>query len=156
MKKNMRDGHAWSGREAGDALNASSPFKESSTTLEQALGLYEAAFSDTAQLLTDDKSDQAALPSSEGSVNVFEKQDLTTPTDCLAPALPFKRLRRCPHATTTVLRGSRRRIGKGLSQKTPRSKKPSEQSRESQSRERSLSEESVVLSQHSNSALCVC
>lgn len=153
----MRDGHAWSGSERSDALNAPSPFKESSTTLEQAFGLYEATFCATAQLLPDVDSVRATLPASDGPVNVFEKQDSTTQMDCAASAPPLKRSRRSPH-TPPELRGPHRRLGrssnKSFPEETPHSNVQSEQTH--QKGERSSSEEHSILPQHHNSALCVC
>lgn len=156
----MRDGHAWSGSERSDALTAPSPFHESCTTLEQAFGLYEAAFCATAQLLPDVDSVRAPLPSSDGSVNVFEKQDSTTQMDCAASAPPFKRFRRSSH-TPPELRGPHRRSGrpssKGFSQEElPHSDVQSEQTHETQNAEKSSSEERGILPQRHNSALCVC
>lgn len=142
-------------------MSASSPFKESSTALEQAFGLYEAAFCATAQLLPDVLSGRATLPASEGSVNVFEKQDSTTQMDCATSAPPLKRSRRSPH-TPPELRGPPRRLGrssnKGFPQKAPHSNVQSEQSRQTraQKREGSSSEECSILPQHRSSALCVC
>ncbi len=142
-------------------MNALSPSKESSTTLEQAFGLYEAAFCATAQLLPDVDSVRATLPPSDGSVNAFETQDSTTQMDCASSAPPLKRSRRSPHSPPE-LRGPHRRPGrssnKGFPQKTPHSNVQSEQSRQTraQKRERSSSEERSILSQHHNSALCVC
>uniref|UniRef100_A0A3B5AMQ9 Protein phosphatase 1D-like n=1 Tax=Stegastes partitus TaxID=144197 RepID=A0A3B5AMQ9_9TELE len=143
-----------------DAENAPSPFKERPTALEQAFGLYEAAFCATTQLLPDVDSVRATLPPAEGSVNVFETQDPTTQMDCTTSP-PLKRSRRCSSASPE-LKGPARRLGrppnKSLSQKTPHSKIPSEQSRQTraQNRERSSSEERGILAQHHNAALCVC
>nr|XP_020454764.1 protein phosphatase 1D-like isoform X2 [Monopterus albus] len=144
-----------------DAVNAPSPFKESFTSLEQAIGLYEAAFCATAQLSPNVDSVRATLPPSDGSVNVFEKQDSTTQMDCATSAPPLKRCRLStdippepPAPSCRVGRSS----SKGFPQKTPPSKVRSKQSRRSraQNRERSSSEESSILSQHHNAALCVC
>lgn len=156
----MRDGHAWSGSEwSGEPLNVPSPFKESSTTLEQAFGFYEAAFCATTQLLPDIDSVGDALPPSDDSANVFEKQDSTTQMDCATSPPPIKRSRRCSHVSPE-LKGPHRRLGrppnKGLSPKTPRGETENEQSLQTQSRERSSSEERSILSQHHNAALCVC
>ncbi|XP_037604963.1 protein phosphatase 1D-like isoform X1 [Sebastes umbrosus] len=135
----------------------SSPFKDSSTALEQAFGLYEAASCAAAQLLPDVDSARATLPPSDGSANVFEKQDSTTQMDCAAaaPAPPSKRSRRSPH-TPPELRGPPRRPGRSSGEsfprETPRSNVQSEQSRQT----RSSSEESGILPQHRNAALCVC
>ncbi|XP_022072560.1 protein phosphatase 1D-like isoform X1 [Acanthochromis polyacanthus] len=143
-----------------DTENALSPFKERPTTLEQAFGLYEAAFCATTQLLPDVDSVRATLPPSDGSVNVFEKQEPTTQMDCSASP-PLKRSRRCSSASPD-LKGPHRRLGrspnKSLSQKTPHGQTPSEQSRQTraQTRERSSSEERGILPQHHNAALCVC
>lgn len=162
MEKNMRDGRAWSGSERGDAVSAPSPFKERSTALEQAFGLYEAAFCATAQLLPDVDSVSAALPPSDGSVNVFEKQDSTTQMDCAAAsAPPLKKSRRSP-LTPPELRGPQRRLGrssnKNFPQETPHSNVQSEQTRQTHAQrgERGSSEESSILPQRHNSALCVC
>lgn len=157
----MRDGHAWSGSEPSDAVNAPSPFKESSTALEQAFGLYEAAFCATAQLLPDVDSVRATLPPSDGSVNVFEKQDSTTQMDCAASTPPLKRSRRSPHAPPER-RGPHRRLGqsssKSFPQETPNNTAQSEPTQQShaQKGERGSSEECSILPQHRNSALCVC
>lgn len=157
----MRDGRAWSGSEQSDALSALSPFKDSSTTLEQAFGLYEAAFCATAQLLPDVDSVRAALPPADGPVNVFEKQDSTTQTDCAASAPPLKRSRRSPH-TPPELRGPQRRLGrsgnKSFPHAAPHSNVQSEQTRQTRAQkgERSSSEERSMLPQRHNSALCVC
>ncbi|CAJ1064280.1 protein phosphatase 1D-like isoform X1 [Xyrichtys novacula] len=140
-----------------DAVTAPSPFKDTSTALEQAFGLYEAAFCATAQLLPDVDSVRATLPPSDGSVNVFEKQDSTTQMDCVSssplPPPPLKRSRRSPHSQSEP-GGPRRRLGrpsnKSVPQETPHSDVQSEQSSQ-----RSSSEERSIL-QHRNSALCVC
>lgn len=142
-------------------MNAPSPFRETSTTLEQTFGLYEAAFCATAQLLPDVVAVRATLPPSDGSEKVFEKQDSTAQMDCGPSAPPLKRSRRSLH-TPPELDGPHRRLGrspnKTLSQKTPHSKTPSEQSHQTraQKRERSSSEERIVLSQHHKTTLCVC
>lgn len=153
----MRDGHAWSGSEWSDAVNAS-PFKESSMALEQAFGLYEAASCAAAQLLPDVDSVRATLPPSDGSVNDFEKQDSTTQMDRATPAPPLKRSRRSPH-TPPELRCPPRRLGwssnKSFPQKTTHSNVQSE-SRQTRAQKRSSSEESSILPQHHNAALCVC
>lgn len=155
----MRDGHAWSGSERSDAENAPYPFKDSSTALEQAFGLYEAAFCATAQLLPDVDCVRATQPPSDGSVNVFEKQDSTTQMDPATSAPPLKRSRRSPHIAPK-LQAPHRRFGrspnKSSPHKTPHSKVQSEQSHQThaQKRERSSSEE--VLPQQHNAALCVC
>lgn len=155
----MRDGHAWSGSERSDASNAPSPFQDSCTTLEQAFGLYEAAFCATAQLLPDIDSVRAPLPPSDGSANVFEKQDSTTQMDCAASAPPSKRFRRSPH-TPPELRGPPRRLGrssnKGLPEETPHSNVQSEQTHKTDNGEKGSSEDCGILPQHHNSALCVC
>ncbi|KAI3373525.1 hypothetical protein L3Q82_022119 [Scortum barcoo] len=143
-----------------DTVSALSPSKDSSTILEQAFGLYEAAFCATAQLLPDVDPVRATLAPSDGSVNVFETQDSTTQMDCAAPAPPpLKRSRRSPHSPPE-LRGPHRRPGRSSSskafpQKTPHSDVQSEQSRQTraQKRERSSSEERGILPQHHNSAL---
>lgn len=162
MEKNMRDGHAWSGSERSEAVSAPSPFKDSSTALEQAFGLYEAAFCATAQLLPDADAVRATLPPSDGSSSVFEKQDSTTQMDCATSAPPLKRSRRSPH-TPPELRGPHRRLGrpasgKGFQPETPRSNAQSEQTRQTRAQkgERSSSEERGILPQRRTSALCVC
>lgn len=144
-------------------MNASSPFKDSSTTLEQAFGLYEAAFCATAQLLPDVISVRATLPPSDGCVSVFEKQDSTTQMDCATSAPPLKRPRRSPH-TPPELRGAHRRLGRSsnssVPQKMPHSYVQNEQPNDGQTcaqkREISSSEEHSILPPHRNSALCVC
>ncbi|XP_069366030.1 protein phosphatase 1D isoform X1 [Paralichthys olivaceus] len=137
-----------------EAGNTSSRFRASCTALEQALGLYEAAFCATAQLLPDVDSIGATLPSSHGSEEVYEKQDSITQVDCGASAPPLKRSRRSLHTHPELARSP----DKPLPQKTPCSKAPSEQSLEThaQKGERSSSEELALLSQHHNAALCVC
>lgn len=138
----------------GDAVNAPSPFKERSTSLEQAFGLYEAAFCATAQLFPDvDDSVGAALSPSDGSVNVFEKQDSTTQMDCAASAPPLKRSRRSPR-TPPELAGPHRQLCQPSNQTFPQ--ETHVQSEQTQKGERSSSEEHSILPQHHNSALCVC
>lgn len=154
MEKNMRDGHAWSGSEQSDAVTSPCPFKDSSTALEQAFGLYEAAFCATAQLLPDVDSVRATLPPSDGSVNVFEKQDSTTQIDCEAsPPPPLKRSRCSPHAPPE-LGGLCRRPGRSSNKSVPQ-ETPDSDAKSDQSSQRSSSEERSIL-QHHNSALCVC
>lgn len=139
-----------------DAENAPFPFKESSTTLEQAFGLYEAAFCATAQVLPDVDCMRVSQPPSDGSANVFEKQDSTTQMDPATSAPPLKKSRRSPHMTPK-LQAPHRRLSKSSPHKTPQSTVvQSEQSRQTraQKRERSSSEE--VLPQQHNAALCVC
>lgn len=142
-------------------MSAPSPFRDRSTPLEQAFGLYEAAFCATAQLLPDVDSVRAALPPSDGPVSVFEKQDSTTQMDCAASAPPFKKSRRSPHAPPE-LRGPHRRLSrsssKGFPQETPHSNVQSEQTHQTHAQrgERGSSEESSILPQRHNSALCVC
>ncbi|XP_069002930.1 protein phosphatase 1D-like isoform X2 [Embiotoca jacksoni] len=130
-----------------DTVNAPFPFKHSS--LEQAFGLYEAAFCATTQLLPDVDSVRATLPPSDGPVNFFEKQDPSTQMDCAASVPPLKRSRRC------LGRPPNKRWDK---KKTQNSKTQSEQSRQTraQSKERSSSEERGILPQQHNAALCVC
>ncbi|XP_035482149.2 protein phosphatase 1D-like isoform X1 [Scophthalmus maximus] len=143
------------------AVSAPSGFRQSSTALERAFGLYEAAFCATAQLLPDADSVGVTLPASVGSQKVYEKQASTTQMDRGTSAPQSKRSRRSLH-TQPELEGPRRLPGcspdKGPPQAEPPSKAPSEQSRETraQKRERSSSEERTVLSQHHNAALCVC
>ncbi|XP_030602848.1 protein phosphatase 1D-like [Archocentrus centrarchus] len=142
---------------SGEPLNVPSPFKESSTTLEQAFGLYEAAFCATTQLLPDIDSVGDALRPPDHSATVFEKQDSTTQMDCATSSPPLKRSRRCSHVSPEL---RHRRLGrppsKSLSPKTPHGETETEQSLQTQSRERSSSEERSILSQHHNAALCVC
>ncbi|CAG5877986.1 unnamed protein product [Menidia menidia] len=140
-------------QKASDPLDAPSPFRESSRTLEQAFGLYEATFCATTQLLPDADAVRAALPPSSAQVSIFEKQDPTTQMDC-APAPPPKRSRRSSHRPPE-LRGPYRRI---LAQKTPGGDTESERSlppRE-ENTETSSSEEGGAQSQHHCSALCAC
>lgn len=139
-------------------MNAPSPFNDSSTSLEQAFGLYKAAFCATAQLLPDVDSVGAALPPSEGSANVFEKQDSTTQTDCDASAPPVKRSRRSPH-THPELRGSHCHFCQSSNKRFPQgTHTQSEQAHQThaQKGERGSSEEHSILPQHHSSALCVC
>ncbi|KAM4545111.1 protein phosphatase 1D-like [Odontesthes bonariensis] len=145
-------------QKTSDPLGA--PFKDSSRTLEQAFGLYEATFCATTQLLPDADTVRATLPASDGSASIFEKQDPTTQTDCPTPTPPLKRLRGSSHRPPE-LRGPSRRLGpspnKSLSQKTFHIEAESEQSLRShdQNTEPSSSEEDGTQSQHHNSALCV-
>lgn len=156
----MRDGHAWSGSEYGDAVVAPSLFNNGSTTLEQAFGLYQAAFSATSQLLPGDNHLRATLSPSDGSANVFEKQDSTTQEDCAVSSPPLKRSRRSSHIPE--LRGPQQWLGrsanKGFPKKMPHSRVQSEQTHQTraQKRERGSAEESGILAQHHNAALCVC
>lgn len=146
----MRDGRAWSGSES-DAVNAPSPFKDSSTALEHAFGLYEAAFCATAQLLPDVDSVRATLPPSEGPVNVFEKQDSTTQMDCVMPAPPpLKRSRHSPFSPAELV-GHRGRLSRSSNTNAPQEPPDGEQPSQ-----RSSSEDCNILPQHHNSALCVC
>lgn len=161
MEKNMRDGHAWSGSEPRDPLDAPCPFKDSSRTLEQAFGLYEATFCATTQLLPDAETVRTTLPPSDGSVNVFEKQDPTTQMDCATSAAPLKRSRRSSHRPHE-LKGPYCWLGqppnKSLSQKTVCSKTESEQPLQSHDENTgtSSSEEDGIPPQRHTSALCVC
>lgn len=79
--------------------------------------------------------------------------------DCATSPPPIKRSRRCSHVSPE-LKGPHRRLdrppNKGLSPKTPHGETENEQSLQTQSRERSSSEERSILSQHHNAALCVC
>lgn len=142
-----------------DAENAPSPFKERSTTLEQAFGLYEAAFCATAQLLPDVDCVRVTQPPSDGSANVFEKQDSTTQMDPATSAPPLKRSRRSPHIAPK-LRAPRRRIGrspnKSCPSKTPHGKVQNEQSRQTRAQKREKSSSEEVRSQQHKAALCVC
>ncbi|XP_068572510.1 protein phosphatase 1D-like isoform X1 [Cebidichthys violaceus] len=126
-----------------DAADAPSPFKDSSTALWRAFGLYEAASGASAQLLPDSDSVRAALPPSDGSVNDFEKQDSATQMDCAAPAPPFKRPRRSLHTPAEPRGRLSRSSSKSLPQETPDSDVQSERS----SQKTSSSEESSILPQ---------
>lgn len=142
---------------SGEPLNVPSPFKESSTALEQAFGLYEAAFCASTQLSPDSDSAGDASPPPDDSATVFEKQDSTTQMDRAASPPPFKRSRRCPHVSPEL---RQRRLGrppsKSLPPETAHGKAGTEQSLQTQSRGRSSSEDRGILSQHHNAALCVC
>lgn len=139
-------------------LDAPVPYKDSSTPVEQAFGLYKAAFCTTTQLLPD--SDPTPCPS-DGSGNVFEKQDSTTQMDSATSAPLGKRSRRSLHRPPG-LKGPYHRLGqppnKSYSQKILNSEKGSEHSPQSydQNIETSSTKEGDILSQHRNSALCVC
>lgn len=137
-------------------MDATSPFKQGSITLEQAFGLNEADFCATSQPSPDASCGRATSPPSDGSVNVFEKQVPTTPMDRAVPAL--KRSRQSSHASTNVGAPPHRfsrSLNKSLAQKISPSKSQNEQSR-ARKRERSSSEERGILPQHHNAALCVC
>ncbi|XP_037543986.1 protein phosphatase, Mg2+/Mn2+ dependent, 1Db [Nematolebias whitei] len=140
-----------------EPLNAPSPFKHRSTPLEQAFGLYEAAFCTTTQLLPD--TDSTPCPP-DGPVNVFEKQDPTTQMVSATSAPLWKRSCHSLHRPHE-LKGSYHRLGrppnKRLSKKALHSKKGSEQSVQShdQNTETSSPKEGGILPQHHNSALCV-
>lgn len=114
----MRSGRAWSCSEWSSAANAPSPFTDGSTSLEQAFGLYEPAF-------------YTAAVASDGSANVFEKQDPSSAqADCASPSSS-------PPPPPPPVKRSR-----------------SDQSHEGQKGD--SPEEHSILSQHHNSALCVC
>ncbi|XP_047234188.1 protein phosphatase 1D-like isoform X2 [Girardinichthys multiradiatus] len=136
---------------------ASSPFTQSSQTLEQALGLYEAAFCATTQLLPDTNS---TLRPANDSVDVFEKQDPScTQLDCDGSAPPSKKpCRSSPRLPE--LKGPNTWLGglpiKGCSQKKLHGKTDREQSLESNDAESGSSEDGGILPQHNTSALCVC
>ncbi|MED6275004.1 Protein phosphatase 1D [Characodon lateralis] len=136
---------------------ASSAFTQSSQTLEQALGLYEAAFCATAQLLPDTNS---TLRPADDSVDVFEKQDpSSTQLDCDGSAPPSKKpCRSSPRPPE--LNGPNTWLGglpiKGCSQKKLHGKTDREQSLESNDAESGSSEDGGILPQHNTSALCVC
>lgn len=147
--------------------DAPSPFRDGPTPLEQAFGLYEAAFCATTQPLPD--SVGAALPPADGPLNVFEKQDSTTQMDCAAssplpPPPPSKRPRRSPHAPPGLGGPQHRPPIKGFPPETPHGDVRSEQTLESgaqrgessSSSSSSSSGERRILPQHHSSALCVC
>lgn len=139
-------------------MDARSPFKQGSTTLEQAFGLNEAAFCATSQLSPDASPGRATLPPSDGSINVFEKQDLTTPVDRAVAAPALKRSRHYSH-TSADLRAPPRRFGRSLNKSLPLEVPPNKVQNEQprpRKRERSSSAERNILPQHHNAALCVC
>uniref|UniRef100_A0A3B5L681 Protein phosphatase, Mg2+/Mn2+ dependent, 1Db n=1 Tax=Xiphophorus couchianus TaxID=32473 RepID=A0A3B5L681_9TELE len=114
-------------------LEAPSPFTESSRTLEQAFGLYEAAFCATTQLLPEADS---TLRPADRSTNVFEKQDpSSTQVDCDDSAPPSKKPCRSSSRAPEL--------------------KDSEQSLQPNNAESGPSEDGGILPQHA-SALCVC
>ncbi|XP_028323246.1 protein phosphatase 1D-like isoform X2 [Gouania willdenowi] len=137
-----------------DAGNTCSPFPgESSTSLERALGLYEASFCASTQLGPNVDSP------ADTSVIIFEKQDQTTQTNCLSTPPPptSKRPCRCPHTHTPVqMKGPPRRRGRQPPKPTPHIKKQSKLSEQTANGERGSSEESSILPQQHNAALCVC
>lgn len=136
-------------------LEGPSPFTESSRTLEQAFGMYEAAFCATTQLLPVAES---ALRPANDSQDVFEKQDSSsTQVDCDDSAPPSKKLRRAsprpPELKCPKLGGS---PSKSFSQKKLHGKMDkSGQSPESTGEGSGPSEDGGILPQHT-SALCVC
>lgn len=140
-----------------DAVKGPSPVKESSRTLEQAFGLYEATFCATAQLLPEVDSVRAMLPPSESSVTQFEKQDSATHMESAASTPPLKRYRRAL-PTTPELRGPFCHICQAYNKRFPQETHVQSESNHQtciQKGERSSSGEHSVLSQHHNSALCV-
>uniref|UniRef100_A0A3B3VQJ1 Protein phosphatase, Mg2+/Mn2+ dependent, 1Db n=1 Tax=Poecilia latipinna TaxID=48699 RepID=A0A3B3VQJ1_9TELE len=137
-------------------VEAPSPFTESSRTLEQAFGLYEAAFCATTQLLPEADS---TLRPADRSTNVFEKQDpSSTQAECDDSAPPSKKLCRSS-SRAAELKGPSTRLGgspgKGCSQKKLHGKTDSEQSPQPDDAESGSSEDGGILPQHA-SALCVC
>uniref|UniRef100_A0A1A8DMY2 Protein phosphatase 1D magnesium-dependent, delta isoform b n=1 Tax=Nothobranchius kadleci TaxID=1051664 RepID=A0A1A8DMY2_NOTKA len=136
-----------------DLLDASFPLREPPTTLEQAFGLYEAAFCTTTQLLPDA---EPTLHPSGSSANVFEKQDPTTQMDSAAAARLVKRSH-CSLHTHPKLKGPYHRIGrtpnKGFSQNTLHA---TTGNGHDQNTEANSSEEDSILPQHHSSALRVC
>lgn len=137
----MRDGHAWSGSESND-LAVPSSFRGSSVSLEQTLGLYEAAFCAAPQPLSDY---EGAMPPSLEELH-DEKQALPTQIDSTFSGPPLKRARRSLHSTTELTPRRAGRPSKSLHQKTPLSEVQSEQSNEKV--EKSSSEECTILPQH--------
>lgn len=137
----MRDGHAWSGSESND-LTVPSSFKGSSVSLEQTLGLYEAAFCVAPQSFSDRGG--TLLPSLEELQD--EKQVLPTQIDSTSPGPPLKRSRCSSHSTTEPTPCSAGRPSKSLHQKTPPNEVQSELTHEKV--ERSSSEECTILPQH--------
>lgn len=137
-----------------DATYAPSPFQGGSSALEQAFGLYGAAFCATAQLLPNTDSVRASPPASDGSGSFFEKLDSRTQTDSAASLPPYKRSRHCQH-TAPDLRGPHLwpcQPSRGLFEGADVQSKQTS----AQKGERSSSEEQGILPQHHNSALCVC
>lgn len=127
MKKNMRNGHAWSGSEVSPAATAPSPFSEHPANLEQRTGSCGAAFSPDIDRL------RGTPPPSDGPANVFESEDSRTPVDSATsppPPPPLKRPRRSPHSSAK-LRAPQRRLArppnKSLPPRTPHSRAHSEQ-----------------------------
>lgn len=137
----MRDGHAWSGSESND-MTVPSSFKGSSVSLEQTLGLYEAAFCASPQPFSD--CGVSMSPSPEELCD--EKQALPTQIDSTSSGPPLKRSRRSLHSTTELTPRRAGRPSKSLHQKTPLSEVQSEQSHEKV--EKSSSEECTILPQH--------
>ncbi|XP_017268196.1 protein phosphatase 1D-like isoform X1 [Kryptolebias marmoratus] len=141
----------------GEPLDAPSSFRDSSTPLEQAFCLYEAAFCATTQLLPD--ADPTPCPSG-APANVFEKQDPATQMESAASTPAVKRSRRSLHGPPELKACSyhHRPPNKGFSQKTLHGKKESEQSPQphDQNTETSSAKEGDILPQHHNSALWVC
>lgn len=136
-------------------MNAPSLFKDSSPSLEQAFGLYESAFCATAQLSPDADSASGALHPSDGSANVFEKQDSSAQADCAASSPPLKRPRRSLHTPPELSGPLCQPCNERAAQET---QAQSDDTREthSQKGERDSSEEHGILPKHHNSALCVC
>lgn len=127
-------------------------YNESSGTLLQAFGLYEAAFSATTQLLPDADSVRAPLPPPEGAHDVFEKQDETTMADCALIAPPFKRPRRSSHRTSEPKAPHLKPVKGFPPTSLPEPVLPSAD----QTAETSSPDEDDILTQHQSSALCVC
>lgn len=141
-----------------DVVEAPSPFHQGSTALEQAFGLYEAAFCATPLLLPDANSLRATPPPPDGSANVFEKQDSTTSADYEVSSPASKRSRHSSRVAPDPQRRPGRPPGESLPQKMPRSEAQSPQLRHTRAQkgERSSPEEHSILPQHHNAALCVC
>lgn len=137
----MRDGHAWSGSEISD-MNVPCSFKGSSVSLEQTLGLYEAAFCAAPQPFSDCGG---TMPPSPEELH-DEKQALPTQIDSTSSGPPLKRSRRSPHCTTELTPRRAGRPSKSLHQKTPLNEVQTEHSPEKV--EKSSSEECTILPQH--------
>lgn len=109
-----------------EAENASSLLKQRTKTLEQAFGVYEAAFCATAHDLPDVDSAGTTPSPLDGPLNVFQKQDSAIHVDRTSEsASSLKRSHRTLHITPEDdQRG--KSPDRNLPHKTPRSK--SEQS----------------------------
>ncbi|XP_061660135.1 protein phosphatase 1D-like isoform X1 [Syngnathoides biaculeatus] len=136
-----------------EAENASSLLKQRSKTLEQAFGVYEAAFCATAHVLPD--VDSAGSPDStlssplDGPLNVFQKPDSAIRVDWTSESSsPLKRSQRSPHIGPE---GHQRGQSpdKSLPHKTPRGK--SEQLCENHKQE----SDNTAVQQQRKAFLCV-